>query len=271
MQVTILGTAAAEAIPNPYCSCSVCLFARAHGGRDCRARSAALVNNDLLIDLGPDLISSVNNQRIYLGDLSTLLVTHKHADHWLPQNLMWRRSMFSPTLKQKLHIYAPNDVLSELQPALEDQLKILWTSVSGGDRWSVGNYDISAIPATHGDGLLQALIYVIDDGKSRMFYATDTAPLSSEAWEILSTLGVMDLILLDATMGPADGGKAHHGINQFISTRQLMIDYGILDPAKTKLIAHHFSHNAGLSHEDLLRIFSPYNVKVAYDGWVINI
>ena len=54
MKITVLGSGAAEAIPNPYCQCSVCQQARSLGGRECRARSAAIINDDLLIDLGPD-------------------------------------------------------------------------------------------------------------------------------------------------------------------------------------------------------------------------
>ena len=47
MKITILGSAAAEAIPNPYCQCSVCCTARQEGGRNVRARSAAIINDDL--------------------------------------------------------------------------------------------------------------------------------------------------------------------------------------------------------------------------------
>ena len=269
MKITILGSAAAEAVPNPYCKCSVCSTARIKRAKHIRARSAAIVNDDLLIDLGPDLISSANKWGIYLGNVQNLLVTHRHEDHWLPQNLYWRRQGFSPTLDTPLTLYAPSDVLENLPVTLGEQAKMSWQSISGGQQWTAGQYTITAIPATHGLGMLEGVLYVIDDGKHRLFYATDTAPLGERAWDILRPLGPMDLILLDATMGPADGGEAHHGIPQFLNTRQKMIDEGVLIPTQTILAAHHFSHNGGLTHDDLVHSFSPYNVHVAYDGWVV--
>jgi phosphoribosyl 1,2-cyclic phosphodiesterase len=46
VQTTILGTAAAEAIPNPFCRCEVCRHARRVRGRELCSRSAALINDD---------------------------------------------------------------------------------------------------------------------------------------------------------------------------------------------------------------------------------
>ena len=55
MQLTFLGTAAANAYPEAFCGCANCQQARTLGGPSLRKRSAALVNDDLLIDLGPDI------------------------------------------------------------------------------------------------------------------------------------------------------------------------------------------------------------------------
>ena len=109
--------------------------------------------------------------------------------------------------------------------------------------------------------MLQGLLYVIDDGTHRVFYATDTAPLSDSAWEILRKASIAGLIFLDATMGPGDGGEAHHGIPQFLETRQALIDKGLLVPKKTLLAAQHFSHNGGMTHEDLVQAFAPFDVQ----------
>lgn len=271
MKITILGSGAAEAIPNPYCQCPVCTTARIKRAKHIRARSAAIVNDDLLIDLGPDLISNANHWDVYLGNVETLLVTHRHEDHWLPQNLMWRRNGFAPTLETQLTIYAPSDVLVNLPATLGEQAKMSWHSISGGQQWTAGQYTITAIPATHGLGLLEGVLYVIDDGNHRLFYATDTAPLSERAWDILRPLGSMDLVLLDSTMGPLDGGEARHGIPQFLNTRNMMIEKGAVVPTTTILAAHHISHNGGLTHDDLVEIYSPHNVQVSYDGWVVNL
>jgi len=53
MEITFLGAGAAEGYPSPLCDCANRAGARARGGHDLRGRSAALINNDLLIDLEP--------------------------------------------------------------------------------------------------------------------------------------------------------------------------------------------------------------------------
>ena len=55
MKVTFLGTSAANANPEAFCRCANCTRARELGGPSLRKRSAVLVNDDLLIDLGPDV------------------------------------------------------------------------------------------------------------------------------------------------------------------------------------------------------------------------
>src|SRR4051812_3433749 len=59
MRVTFLGTAADHPTPEPWCACATCAAARRLGGRDVRLRSAALVNDNLLLDAGPDVPAAV--------------------------------------------------------------------------------------------------------------------------------------------------------------------------------------------------------------------
>lgn len=271
MKLTLLGTGAAEAIPDPFCSCRVCETARREGGPHVRARATALVNDDLLIDLGPDLLTSANAARRYLGDLQTLLITHCHSDHWLPQNLYWRKPGFTPTEMAPLTIYGPADALSDITPELAESAHFSWQAVTAGDRWTAGPYTITAIPATHGGGMLEPLLYVIERAGRRLFYSTDTGPHHEAAWELLRSLAPMHLIVLDATSGLGSGGEAHHGIAQFWATRERMIKEGILVPGTTSLVAHHFSHNGGLTHDELVERYGEHDVAVAYDGLVLDI
>jgi phosphoribosyl 1,2-cyclic phosphate phosphodiesterase len=265
MQVIILGSAAAEAIPNPFCRCDVCEQARRHGGREARARAAALVNNDLLVDLGPDIVSAANRLNLYLDQVQTVLVTHRHEDHWLPSNLFWRDPDFAATPVAPLVVYGPGDALKDLEPHLDRAVDLSVKAVKAGDRWSAGPYRITAVPATHGGGEIEALLYVIDDGQRRVFYGTDTSMLSEAAWRIMNALGPLDLVLLDATAGLHSGGSGHQGFEQFLATRALMLQGGLITP-RTVVVAHHFSHNGGLGHSALVDKFAPYDVTVAYDG-----
>jgi len=270
MQVVVLGSGAAEAIPDPFCCCAVCETARQRGGREVRARAAALVNSDLLFDLGPDIVSAANRMRLYLGSLESALITHRHSDHWLPDNLRWREPGFAATPVAPLTIYGPADALAALVPYTERATDLQVQVVTGGDRWRAGAYEITAVPATHGEGTLEALLYVVDDGTRRLFYATDTSLLSDAAWEVLTPLGPVDLILLDETAGRGSGGSGHHGLDKFLATRARMLDSGVMGP-NTTLVAHHFSHNGGLTHAELVEQLRPYEVSVSYDGLTLDL
>ena len=152
MKVTVLGSAAAEAIPDPFCRCHVCETARRDGGPEVRGRSAALVNLDLLVDLGPDLVSAANRHNIYLGGLRAVLITHRHSDHWLPNNLYWREPGFAATPVAPLAVYGPQDALVDIEPHVERATDLSAHVVTAGERWTAGPYTITAVPATHGGG-----------------------------------------------------------------------------------------------------------------------
>ena len=124
-----------------------------------------MVNGDLLVDLGPDLISAANRFDIYLGGLRTVLITHRHSDHWLPSNLNWREPGFAATPVVPLTVYGPHDALADIEPHVDRGTDLSAQVVTAGDRWTAGRYAITAIPATHGGGLLEALLYVVDDGE----------------------------------------------------------------------------------------------------------
>jgi phosphoribosyl 1,2-cyclic phosphodiesterase len=266
----VLGSAAAEAIPDPFCRCDVCEAARRDGGREVRGRSTVLVNDDLLIDLGPDVVSAANRFNVYLGGLHTMLITHHHSDHWLPSNLYWREPGFAATPVVPLTVYGPQDALADVAPYVDRGTDLSAQAVTAGDRWTAGQYTITALPATHGGGRLEALLYVVDDGAHRLFYATDTSSLSEAAWDILRPLGPVDLVLLDETSGLGTGGEGHHGFEKFLHTRARMAKEGVLGTQST-LVAHHFSHNGRLTHRALVDRFAPCDVLVSYDGMTVSL
>ena len=81
MKLTYLGTAAAEAVPAIFCNCDICNEARKLGGKNIRTRSQALINDDLLIDFGPDTYSNSLRFDYNMTNLAHVIITHPHEDH----------------------------------------------------------------------------------------------------------------------------------------------------------------------------------------------
>jgi phosphoribosyl 1,2-cyclic phosphate phosphodiesterase len=85
LRLTILGSAAAEGVPALFCDCPTCHEARRRGGRDLRRRTTYLWE-DVLVDLGPDLLSQTLAFGLDLAPLRHALITHTHGDHFLPES-----------------------------------------------------------------------------------------------------------------------------------------------------------------------------------------
>ena len=97
MELLYLGTAAAEGYPALYCSCDHCQAARSAGGHSLRRRTAALIDGELLIDVGPDLLVSAHALNLRLDRVRWVLQTHRHSDHLLESNFSFREQGFTGT------------------------------------------------------------------------------------------------------------------------------------------------------------------------------
>ncbi len=106
MKITFLGTAAANAFPEAFCKCRNCVQARMLGGPSLRKRSAALINEDLLIDLGPDVMAASQVHGCPLDNVRYCLQTHPHADHLDLSHLLSRSPGFGVVGAPVLDFYA---------------------------------------------------------------------------------------------------------------------------------------------------------------------
>src|SRR6266705_4101630 len=109
MKITFLGTAAAEGYPNAFCRCDNCERARALGGPSLRKRSAALINDDLLIDLGPDLMTASHIHGCSVDEVRYCLQTHTHADHPDLSHLLSRSPAYGVVGAPVLDFYASRE------------------------------------------------------------------------------------------------------------------------------------------------------------------
>jgi phosphoribosyl 1,2-cyclic phosphate phosphodiesterase len=270
MRLFFLGTAAAEGYPGIFCNCANCNEARALGGRSLRYRSALLVNDDLLIDFGPDLLASAQRFNLNLSQVTTGLVTHAHPDHFYLGNFEMRGAAFTGELAiPTLRLFGPGDVTRALargytNPAL---LRLEPHTVHAFDRWTDNGYTFTAYRAYHAVERLECLFYSVDDGQHGLLYATDTGDFPADTWQALEGRS-FDVIVLEETLGDARYTQ-HMGFDSFFEHAQRMRAAGMLRPGG-RLIAHHFSHSGNPTHEKLEAIFAPHGVEVAFDGLEIN-
>ncbi len=266
MRLFFLGTAAAEGYPGIFCSCDSCNEARILGGKNIRLRSALLVNEDLLIDFGPDLLASAQRFSLNLWNVTTGLVTHAHMDHFFMGNLEMRVDAFTgrrppPTL----HLYGPRDVAAIMGQESHDLALMHLESytVHAFDEWETNGYKISAYRAHHAVGSLEALFYSVDDGNHAILYATDTGRFTEDTRKALVGRS-FNVVVLEETLGVGEYDQ-HLGFESFLEQVRWIRSEGLIRPGG-RVIAHHFSHSGNPLHAELEAIFHPHDVEAAYDG-----
>ena len=271
MRLFFLGTAAAEGYPGIFCQCNRCKLARELGGKNLRYRSALLVNDDLLIDFGPDLLAAEQRFNLSLWGVTTGLVTHAHEDHFHTAGFGMRADAFTGQLPPPtLNLYGPSDISEILGKTYPDlaALHIKNQTVHAFDTWKSGSYTFTAFRAFHALEYLEALFYSIEDGEHAFLYATDTGRFSPETRQAL-TGRTFDVVILEETLGE-DAYEQHLGFQSFLEEVQWMRSAGLIKPGG-RVFAHHFSHSGNPTHAELEAFFKPHGVEVAYDGLKIEI
>ena len=89
MKIKYLGTAAGEGIPALLCNCDICKRSRDLGGKNLRARSQALIDDTLLIDMPPETYTNFHRYNIDLLNIRYWLITHTHIDHFYDEELIY--------------------------------------------------------------------------------------------------------------------------------------------------------------------------------------
>src|SRR5438874_4266529 len=190
MIITFLGTAAANAFPEAFCKCQNCAQARMLGGPSLRKRSAALVNDDLLIDLGPDIMAASHMHSCSLDNVQYCLQTHPHTDHLDLSHLLSRSPEYGVVGAPVLNVYASHETseraaetfernlagYSLLSSEAEKRLNFKIHEVQPLEPFMVGPYSVMAFPANHAPGM-GAMLYSIEANGRAIFYGTDTAIL----------------------------------------------------------------------------------------------
>jgi phosphoribosyl 1,2-cyclic phosphodiesterase len=283
MQLTFLGTSAANAFPEAFCRCDHCQAARAEGGRSLRKRSSALVNDDLLIDLGPDIMAASQIHDIDLTGVRYCLQTHPHADHLDPSHLLSRSPDYGVVGAPRLHIYASQATVQKanetftrdlsgmdlLDPAFEADLNLKAHTIDPLQPTDVGPYRVIGFPANHANDY-GALLYAIQDADGAIFYGTDTAVLLEETWQAFHRFNVQfDLVVLDHTYGPDEPASDHLNARELARHVQRMRNEGLLTD-RGRAFATHIAHEGNPPHEVLAAFGAQHGYEVAYDGLIVE-
>lgn len=263
-----MGTGAAEGIPAFYSSTRVSEYARAHGGLDVRTRSAAIVDDCLKIDLGPDTLAQIHRDGLDARDWCALLYTHGHDDHFCLSELQYMLHPFSTCDQMPFAIYANETLVRRIREAYPEWPMELVRTKSFRT-FNIGEYEVTPIHAYH---LLEedAHNFIIRRDGRTLMYATDTGVWREDTWEFLPGTSV-DLLVIECGHGrvPSDY-FGHLTLEDLIGVLARMRDIGAIH-SHTRIVTTHHSHNGDMTHAETVEALAPHGAEPGYDGMVLDV
>ena len=200
-----------------------------------RRNAAALIDDCLLIDPGPDVPDALETFGKDGGRVRYVLNTHRHKDHYCAKTFsLFRDAAFYP--------------------------------LKAGECVSFGKYTVRALAANHATAKA-AVHFLITDGERTLFYGLDGAWLLQAEVMAIKTHGV-DLAVLDATLGEATGDERVFEHNDLTMVRALK---AALAPFVKRFCISHMARKLHKPHEELARDMAADDIEVAFDGYEIEI
>lgn len=269
MKIMLQGTGGADGVPGLFGASRVSEYARQNGGRDVRTRAAALVNEDLKIDFGPDTFAQVNASGSCPRDWSAVVFTHSDADHFAIEELQYAVVPFTAEDQCPFTIYANGTIIRKLRERYPDWPMDLVTTQSFTS-FNHADYVITPIKANHGSQTEDTQNLLIEQNGRTLLYATDTGIWDERTWRYLQGITI-HLLVIECSEGfvhtPYNGHLDAHECLAVVSRLRQM---GTLAPTSQVVTTHH-SHNGDATHDELAKWFEPHRILVGYDGLVLEV
>lgn len=267
MKIQLLGTGGADGVPGLYSDSRVSQHARAKGGKEIRSRSAAIVDDCLKIDLGPDTWSQMAKYGLDARDWTALLFTHSDADHFAPDELMYALYPFNDFEFVGFVVYANLRICRRILDKYPEWPVEMRTTKSF-ESFPHGGYEILPIRAHHLESE-DAQNFIISDGVSTLLYGTDTGVWDEPTWEALENVRV-DCLILECSEGFASTGyDGHLDADEFEMVLTRLREMGTVHEG-TQIWTTHHSQLGDATHEELVAHFEPMGVHVGYDGVIVH-
>ena len=286
MKLTFLGTGAGEGYPGLWCKCPHCDYARKHGGKNIRANSCAVIDEDMLLDVGPACFDNAARFGVDLTHVTRLLITHPHDDHLYPQHLMWRGTNEAqiplPYVEQmhcggprfteipELTVYGSACTEEQLSPVLEraEELKLHFHRITEGNAIQDGPYVILPIRGNHvKPGFTHS--YIVEKEGKTLLYALDTGIYEDDMMTLLASKH-FDLVVMEGTTGLNTQYGGHMCLATNAQMRQYLLKHGCIEE-NTPFVLTHMSPHWCPPHDWYASIAAQEGLILAYDGMQIEV
>lgn len=283
MKIKYYGTGGGGGIPEIFCDCRVCRYARKVGGKEIRTRSQAVIDDKISIDFSVDTFLHTAFYGLDMRRIHDIVVTHNHYDHFLTQDLFSRPQGYGAPL----NVYATPASATKMCETIEtfekayaegrkirtSDFEVKYHPIEVEVPFEIGEYRFTPLKAHHAQGV-QSVIYVIDNlsEDKHILWAHDTGPFYTSSWEWLKNYPhVFDFVSLDCTLGRGELiTAAHMDIMGCYDTKEKLREIGLLDD-HTKVYLSHIGHLLHQTHDEIAAEAAELGMIPAFDGLTVEI
>ena len=231
-----------------------------------RGYSSLLVDRHILIDCTHTAISKMEELGIGLDEVSDVLITHSHGDHFDKEAILKLADVRKQASKSPLILHAEKSWISSIS---SDNLAVnpleVWNTVK------IAGYTVLPLPANHsGDYEYETGIhYLFQNERVGWLYATDGGWMLARTWHVLKQYE-LDCWVVDCTIGDGYEGDDwifdHNSLPMIRIMAETMFKQGVLKK-NANIVLTHLAKTLHPDHEELVKtVTSPFIV--AYDGLV---
>ncbi len=230
--------------------------------KDARRSSALLIDDTILIDCGEHTIESLDILNIPYEQITDILITHTHSDHFNEKNI--------ETIAKNRHIplrlwMREDSILPRIANTTIVKMKLfekLEISNSVSVTSLLANHDPQAFPQH----------FLIEKEEKKLFYGCDGAWLLTDTYNYLHKANLHAMIL-DATVGDYEGDYrlAEHNSIPMIKLMLPSLKVNGTINENTKIILSHIAPSLHKPHKETEMIANSFGAEIAYDGLYMEV
>lgn len=155
------------------------------------------------LDCGPGTLANLQ-EHIDLADLTGMVVTHAHPDHWVELPVAYNALGFYFD-RTNVPVYGTAEVHERLEAVKGGSVAGIydWHTITDGSTFEINGLRFTCAVTDHP---VETLAMRVEGGGSRFVYSADTGPL----WSLKALGEGLDLALCEATLPEAEAGDYAH-------------------------------------------------------------
>lgn len=233
-----------------------------------RGSTSTMIDDTILLDAGATGWENLIRFQINPAQITDLLITHSHTDHFNPENI--KKIAAAPGRTQKLNVYTSPEAIQRLDSALMNTI-----ALSYGMKLQIARYDIDVLSANHvleNDQEAAFHFLFTTPEKKRILYALDGGWMTSYTRGKLGR-DLLHLIIWDATSGTSlkDWRFADHNDLEMIQFMQKSLtQLGLVDDSTKHVFTHIARTLWPTSAEERKKASESANGTLAEDGMILE-